>query len=407
MVLGLLVALRIALDSVFVHGLCSLVHAEVFEGLGLVERSLVNQVECGVLGLDLTEGIGSFEELTVQVQTHCGAVVVFRLDLQAAVAFFADFLFTGVTEARSNLHGPDEATVLLGVEVVVRHLEVKREVAEDAHVLDVHSRTGDEVAFLGEAATHAQVRREVVGQGEARFQVEAFTAFRIAMENVDEGELDLRFEAPVEATVEEGEVQVGRNDVSVIAVGTEESRNNERKGTVTILGAHARLNDVLQGDTHEEVAELGRSERVEADTDVGTDGQLLHVIELVDVKHGEVDTQRDELEQVVGVAEHEGIFAVGLAAVNGGAVFEERETESMLVIHREGQAYVFLASLATDGAKECRTEFELVGFRDARRVHVHGRVAAEFGKPVVLLILVRSVGGFCKQRARSHSKSED
>ena len=404
MVLGALVTLRIALDSVFVHGLCSLVHAEVFKGLCLIEGGLVHKVECRVLGLNLTESVCSFQELTVQVEAHSGAVVVFRFDLQATVTFFADFLFAGVTEAAGELDGPDEATVLLGVEVIVRHFEVESEVTEDAHVLDINRSAGNRVTFLREAEADTKVRGEVVGQGEAHFRVQAFATFLVGMEHVDEGKFCLRLDQAVEATPEEGEVQVRRNVVCIVAVAAEETRSDK---AAVFFHADTRLGDVLEGDTHQEVTELRRVQRVPAEAHVGTERHLRHFIELVDVEHGHIETEGDAVHQPVGVTEHEGVFAVGLATVDGCTVFEERESEGVLVIHRESQAHIFLAGFATDGAEERSTEFQLVSFRDSSGVHIHGSVATEFREPVILLVLVRRISCFCKQGSAGYRESKD
>ena len=247
-------------------------------------------MECGVLRLDLTEGIGSFEELTVQVQTHSGTVVVFRFDLQATIAFFADLFFTSVTEAGGELHGPDKAAVLLFPEVVVRHFEIEGEVTEDADILHVDGSTDHRIAFLGEAGTHAKVRREVVGQGEALFEVHAVTTFGGFMHHVNDGKFNLGFQSAVEAAVEEADVQVGRNLVSFVF-----GEEDELHAVFFGRGAHSRLQSVLQSNTDQEVAVLGRSKRIPAHTHVSTESQLLDFVELVDVEHGDVDAQCEEL----------------------------------------------------------------------------------------------------------------
>ena len=372
MVLSTLVTLRIALDSVFVDGLSSLVHTEVFERLCLVESSLVHQVECRVLGLNLTEGISSFEELTVQVQTHCSAVVVFRFDLQAAITFFTDFFFTGITEARSKLDSPHKATVLLGPEIVVRHFEVESEVTEDAHILDVNRSADDRVAFLSEASTNTKVRRKVVSQGEAHFEVSTLTTFIGIMNDINEGEFSLHFEETVESAIEERNVQVRRDLISISC-----AHENELEATVTISFADSRSKKVLDGNADEQVTVLRRSKRVPAQTYVSTNRELLEFIKLVDVKHIEVDTKREQVEKSVSVTELSGNFAIGFTTFNGSTIFEKGEAQSVLVVNRVCQADIFLASFATNGAKECSAEFELIGFRNTSRVHVHGGVTTK------------------------------
>ena len=104
------------------------------------------------------------------------------------------------------------------------------------------------------------------------------------------------------------------------------------------------------------------------------------------------------MEESVSVTELSGNFAIGLATFDGSTVFEKGEAQSVLVIHRICQADIFLASFATNGAKECSAEFELIGFRNSSRVHIHRGVTTKFGKPVILLILIRRVSGLCEQR---------
>ena len=56
--------------------------------------------------------------------------------------------------------------------------------------------------------------------------------------------------------------------------------------------------------------------------------------------------------------------------------------------------------------KPSSTEFELISFRNTSRVHIHRGVTTIFGKPVILLILIRRVGCLCKQRSAGYGKSK-
>ena len=86
-------------------------------------------------------------------------------------------------------------------------------------------------------------------------------------------------------------------------------------------------------------------------------------------------------------------FAIRFAAFNGRIIFKKGDAQSVLVVDRERQADVFLANVAASGEKSS-AEFELIGFRNPSRVHIHRGVASKFGKPIILLIL--RVGGLCK-----------
>ena len=142
-------------------------------------------------------------------------VGVFRLHFQTAITFFADLLFASITESGREFDSPHKAAVLFSPKIVVRHFEIKSEVTEDAQVLEFNCRSEDRIAFLCKAGANPEVRKKIIGQGKAHFEVATLAIFRI-VDEVQNGEFGFEFEETVESAIEQREVQIRRNLVSVI-----------------------------------------------------------------------------------------------------------------------------------------------------------------------------------------------
>ena len=277
----------------------------------------------------------------------------------------------------------------------MRHFEVELQVLEDVDVLHVDRGAEHRVAFLGEAGAHAQHRAEEVGRGQAPFEVHPLAAFGVFVDDVDEGDFGLGLEGSVEAAPEEGDVQVRGDLVAVLG-----AHEHEAVAVGGVARADRGGDGVLDGDADLEEADLGVGDRVPAHAEVDPHRQFLVDVELVDLEDRDVHADGQAVQHPVGVAEHVGVFGVGVAVVDRRAVFEEADPDRVVVVDGIDGRDEFLAGFAAEGAEQADRGFELVGLGDPRGVDVHRGVLAELAEPVVLLVLVGAVDRLGAERAR-------